>query len=813
MLSGAADMVRKANGVEERKVVVVAAQPGQMNKPLSPKSALCDKFVPKHLNAINLAPVHERWILHDNEGASNGIGSPGFTMESAIASIAHNFIPAVPFDLPTYDPRYYLPAPHHILPPQLKFGVRETTSASPTNRWRPYMADLDETSSIKEYAATFRSALRLEHEELMRMYEKYSLFQWPLRRHVDDEKKAVIHVAGAADARPSLQVSDVVLLRPVQPLTKMARFGAIQHTIEIESRILSLVRGKSNLPDQVIISWDLNPQQVHALNDRGFRRTYAIRFIPSSMFIESSLTALNWIEYLPKVQQEELETFLFPVAAPIVKPLSPEQMKLPAEGTDSSLHPERPLNELQSSFVRMVRARSLDPSFETTRPPMILTGPAGTGKTKTLIYAVADVLGLLQHGQQYQKNTNRVLVCCPSHAACDVLTRRLSGLLKRSEIFRLYHSSRPASTVPAYMLPFTRQFPDTDVFTLPQPPDWTGFRAVICTCMDAHILFRAQISNHAIRAKQLCFQTFILSALSGGHPLGLTFGQKVTVDDDPFFTHLFIDEAAQATEPEILCPVSCVFDPHHGNRKAEILLFGDPRQLSPRVYASNVADSLGRSFMERILRRPVTCMGGGEESLLGAVRRNSHASSLTDLIKYYASVDGQEQLTIFLTENYRGHPSFLMMPSSLFYFDRLSSAEAQDPDTLAFWCDKLRKVEDLSAPTCDVFDLPTASMSEKFSQIHRQTTWPIHFRGVMGVDTVVGADSLTNFSGTDSWQNVAETEVVVDIISTLINAGVSQGQIGAMTPFRGQGEFSVRASRFELLVLLPPLIFVRAFPS
>ena len=383
------------------------------------------------------------------------------------------------------------------------------------------------------------------------------------------------------------------------------------------------------------------------------------------------------------------------------------------------------------------------------------------------------------------KNT-RVLVCCPSHAASDVLTRRLSGILKRSEIFRLYDSSRPSSTVPSNILPFTCQLKDTDVFTLPQPPAWTDYRVVVCTCLDAQILFRAQITNSVIRKKQLCFQKFIMSAMSGGHPLGLTIGE-LKVNEDPFFTHLFIDEAAQATEPEILCPISCVFDTHHGGRKVEIALCGDPRQLSPRIYSCQVVDTLGRSFMERLLRRPVTCMGGGEESLLGPVDQpSSHTSSLADLIRYYASVDGEEQLTIFLTENYRGRPSFLMMPSSLFYFDRLKSVKEPDLDTLTFWCNKLRHVESLSIRVTNDIDSTIEIATEPFSQIHRQTTWPIHFRGVCGVDSVVGTDSLVHFSGTDSWKNSAEVKAVVEIIATLISSGVAPRQIGAMTPFRGQ---------------------------
>lgn len=282
--------------------------------------------------------------------------------------------------------------------------------------------------------------------------------------------------------------------------------------------------------------------------------------------------------------------------------------------------------------------------------------------------------------------------------------------------------------------------------------------------------------------KRQCFQEYILS--ESDH-LGLNFSD-LTMDSSPYFTHLFIDEAAQATEPEILCPLSCVVDPGPNWRKVEIALIGDPRQLSPRVFASDVADSLGRSMMERLLRRPVTCLGGGEASLLGPVVRED-TDSLYDLIRYYATVDGQEQLTIFLTENYRGHPCHLMMPSSFFYFDRLRSAKAHDQNNLAFWCDKLRMVEGLSSPLSVSIEPPRANGKlpeiDMFSQIRRQTTWPIHFRGVIGSDS---SSSLEHFSGTDSWQNIREAEVVVQIIHCLIANGVEQSRIGAMSPFRGQ---------------------------
>lgn len=797
-------------------------------KRLTDRSILRDKFVPVALSAINVAPVAARWVVCHEGGPDGADDSSPIDMDRVIAGMAQNFIPRVQctcsgdrrgFTEPIHCPSHYLPFPVHRIPPDFSFALRDKSDRPIWNRNFDH-ADLDETTSIDEYASTFRGALRLEHEEKMDMYEKYTLFRHGL--HQVGENKASLHVDGISDARPALKISDIVLLRPVQPLFTLASdtwsgvVRAQQYMIEVESRILHIIRGKGGRPDQVIISWDLSLEQRDALKDHIWVRQYAVRFIPNPLHTERCLTALDWLEDSSLASQktsstgsglkvETMKGILFPVEAPIVKPLTAEQRQV-HRGVPTAAHYSsqmdvndigKPLNELQQSFVRMVRARTLDPSYTTTRPPMILTGPAGTGKTKTLIYAIADVLGLLQNGKQNngqsrKDSTNRVMVCCPSHAASDVLTRRLSGLMKRTEIFRLYDATRPANTVPGYILPFTCQVPESDRFTLPPPGVWTGLKVVICTCMDAHLLFRAQVTNESIRAKQLCFQTYLTSE---SNPLGLTLGQ-VTVNDDPFFTHLFIDEAAQATEPEILCPMSCVVDPNPGGRKVEIALIGDPRQLSPRVFAKNVSDNLGRSFMERLLRRPVTCMGGGEESLLGpSTHPNSLLdtnSSLNDLIRYYASVDGQEQLTVFLTENYRGHPSFLMMPSSFFYYDRLRSSKMIDADSLASWCNRLRVVEDLSGrmgvametmENLDNSERSSSPLIDMFCQIKRQTTWPIHFRGVKGLDSSI---AIENFSGTDSWQNLMEATATVEIISALVKNGVDPSRIGAMSPFRGQ---------------------------
>ena len=48
------------------------------------------------------------------------------------------------------------------------------------------------------------------------------------------------------------------------------------------------------------------------------------------------------------------------------------------------------------------------------------------------------------------------------------------------------------------------------------------------------------------------------------------------------FTHIFIDEAGHATEPECIIPVADLLDPNHP-RGGQMVLAGDPKQLGPIV--------------------------------------------------------------------------------------------------------------------------------------------------------------------------------------------------------------------------------------
>ena len=141
-----------------------------------------------------------------------------------------------------------------------------------------------------------------------------------------------------------------------------------------------------------------------------------------------------------------------------------------------------------------------------------------------------------------------------------------------------------------------------------------AFQVIVCTCSDAHLLYRAGLTNAQLRIRRRCFQNFVTHSVQECNMRG----GVIEGVDEPHFTHLFVDEAAQATEPETLIPLSVVVDPLPGSPKVEIVLVGDPRQLSPNVYSTKAADcGLKTSFLERLLQRPISALGGGHPSHVG----------------------------------------------------------------------------------------------------------------------------------------------------------------------------------------------------
>ena len=176
----------------------------------------------------------------------------------------------------------------------------------------------------------------------------------------------------------------------------------------------------------------------------------------------------------------------------------------------------------------------------------------GTGKTVTIIECIRQIL--------VADPQAKVLACAPSNSAADLIASRLRGHLSTNELFRFYAPSRFKDQVPDELRPYT--FTKDSHFTVPIMSRLLRFRVIVSTCVSS-------------------------SFCSGvGMPRG-------------HFTHIFIDEAGQATEPEVFVSIKMMAD-----TKTNVILSGDPKQLGP-IIRSGIARELGleKSYLERLMDR------------------------------------------------------------------------------------------------------------------------------------------------------------------------------------------------------------------
>lgn len=178
----------------------------------------------------------------------------------------------------------------------------------------------------------------------------------------------------------------------------------------------------------------------------------------------------------------------------------------------------------------------------------------GTGKTVTIIEAMLQLL---------DKDENvRILACAPSNSAADLLAQRLS-MRGPSTVLRLNSLTRRYADLPENLRDFSC-INGNKVFAIPPIADILKYRVVVATC------------------------------LTGASPAGM--GMK-----KGHFSHIFIDEAGQGKEPEVILPIKSLAD-----SKTNIILAGDNQQLGP-IVQSPLAGNLGMrtSFLARIMDRDV----------------------------------------------------------------------------------------------------------------------------------------------------------------------------------------------------------------
>ncbi|XP_019862999.1 PREDICTED: probable helicase with zinc finger domain, partial [Amphimedon queenslandica] len=246
----------------------------------------------------------------------------------------------------------------------------------------------------------------------------------------------------------------------------------------------------------------------------------------------------------------------------------------------------------QLEALRMITSDSSQPSPLACPPPVILYGPFGSGKTRILARAAFEIMvnGVVS------KKTTRILICAHHEQSIETFIFWYFGPIAKRQ-----------------HLPF-------DVVLIGRNEN-SGVYSNMYMSMDRFI--NVASSNIKRLRHVLIIATYTMSLRLHG----------CLKSADGFFTHLFLDEAAQVREPEAIIPLVLA------TRNAKIVLAGDNRQVGPNILVL------------------------GEE----ARKFGLHISLLERLMKRYEEIGPVAASYVTkLSVNYRSHESLIALPK-LFY--------------------------------------------------------------------------------------------------------------------------------------------------
>lgn len=264
-----------------------------------------------------------------------------------------------------------------------------------------------------------------------------------------------------------------------------------------------------------------------------------------------SRLAFKALERIKKLQLEEFFT-TFDTSTLCKQPAA---KKIDEVETIECCNPSISENGSQTTAVMHIINRS---SFPT---PYIVFGPPGTGKTSTLVEAIAQIVKL-------QPNA-KVLVTANSNAACDEIGERLLKFMPRYKMYRLYSPS------------FDISYPDRHMR--------------LNAAMKPISNIKHDINQYSSYEEFYSYNV-IISTL-------VTCGRMITANIAPsHFDYIFIDECASTIEPYAVIPIASL-GASLGRVDAQVVLAGDHKQLQGLVHTYfNEKHGFGISLMERVMQ-------------------------------------------------------------------------------------------------------------------------------------------------------------------------------------------------------------------
>ncbi|XP_058797629.1 probable RNA helicase armi isoform X2 [Phymastichus coffea] len=357
--------------------------------------------------------------------------------------------------------------------------------------------------------------------------------------------------------------------------------------------------------------------------------------------------------------------------------------------------------------------------------PYVIFGPPGTGKTITVCESILQIL--------FTMNDSRILVATPSNSSANLIAERLlkSKRLQPGDLVRLVaHHYLESDQIPENLIPYCAT---ADIAA-------EGSRA------DVNLRdYRGYQKN--VTLSVLCRSRIIVGTCSA---IGILYNMGCKPGH---FTHVIIDEAGQATEPEIMIPLILAH-----TSTTQIILAGDPKQLGP-VNQSRLAGYFGLndSFLVRLLQQ---------------------FPYQRDPVGFETGYD--PRLITKLLMNYRSLPELLDLPNKLFYEAEL-----------------IPQVHETESAEAELLETLSDMLPKRLG-----TPLPIVFHAVDGKN-MQDQDS-------PSWYNPEEATQVYIYLLDLYNRGLSPNDIGIITPYSKQ-VFRIKSLLAELDLEIPKVGSVEEF--
>lgn len=333
--------------------------------------------------------------------------------------------------------------------------------------------------------------------------------------------------------------------------------------------------------------------------------------------------------------------------------------------------------------------------------PYCIYGPPGTGKTVTVVETLLQILTLIPD--------SRILVATPSNSAANLITERLLE-------YRKLFSSSVVRLIANYLID-SESIPDTI-----KPYCATLNIAIENTARPTHVVQNginmnvpaSYIGRHRVTIGTCqCLGSLAQVEIPKGH-----------------YTHIIVDEAGHAIEPDIMIPMTFV-----NKESGQIILAGDPMQLGP-VVLSKCSSEYGMkiSFLQRLL------------------------DTFPYQKDYVAFKSGfNNKLVTQLTDNYRSLPDVLTLPSEMFYDSSL-----------------VAKIDRSTPFILKILDV----VSEIFEITDDVKTGGVFVHGVKG-NNARAVDS-------PSWYNPEEASMVALTVCKLYRKNITSDEIGIVTPYIAQ---------------------------